>query len=140
VLAGVTVEADGTDAYLVSFAGELAGQNVAALEVAAVAVDAQLPQGSFQVSYDDEDGTRIYSPATAYSADELVLKANLQTAMDTLFGAGNVTVAVDEASQARRAALTLSFTGALAKVDVANIRTHFGSATEADRNLSLAVV
>jgi hypothetical protein len=105
VLAGVTVEADGTDAYLVSFAGELAGQNVAALEVAAVAVDAQLPQGSFQVSYDDEDGTRIYSPATAYSADELVLKANLQTAMDTLFGAGNVTVAVDEASQARRAAL-----------------------------------
>jgi hypothetical protein len=95
-LAGVSVSAEGTDAYLVSFAGALAGQNVAELEVAAVEVDAQLPQGSFQISFDDE-GTRRYSPAIAYSANDEQLKANVQTAMNTLFGAGNVTVALDAA-------------------------------------------
>ncbi len=123
-----------------SFGGALAGQDVAALEVAAVSVDPQLPQGKFQISYVNAQDERVYSPAIAYSASDTQLVANVQAAMDTLFGAGNVTVALDAASQARRAALTLSFGGDLAKVDAADIRTHFGSATNADRDLSLAVV
>ena len=50
-------------------------------------------------------------------------------------------VSVDEAqTEGRRATFVLNFQGALARTDIADITTHFGSGSEAARNLSLAVV
>ncbi|MEI7785530.1 MAG: hypothetical protein WCK08_14170, partial [Betaproteobacteria bacterium] len=138
-LATVTVTADGTDAYQVRFGGALTGVNVASVVVSAISVDAQLPVGSFQISV-EVDGVRSYSPAISYSADPAQLRANLQAGMNALFGAGQVTVATQSGANAREAGFTLTFGGSLAFTDVANIRSHFGSASDVARNLSLAVV
>ncbi len=138
-LGTVTVTSGGADAYLVRFGGALTGANVAALVVSAISVDAELPEGSFQVSV-ELDGVRTYSPAISYAADPAALRTNLQTGMDALFGAGQVTVATQTGANAREAGFTLTFGGTLAFTDVANIRSHFGSDSDAARNLSLAVV
>ena len=138
-LGTVSVTSGGTDAYLVRFGGALTGANVASVVVSAISVDAELPEGSFQISV-DLDGERTYSPAISYSADPAQLRTNLQAGMDTLFGAGQVTVATQTGANAREAGFTLTFGGTLAFTDVANIRSHFGSASDAARNLSPAVV
>ncbi|MFO0125040.1 MAG: hypothetical protein ACK52R_02535, partial [Betaproteobacteria bacterium] len=131
-----------TDRYTVEFAGALRGTNLALLNTPALQVDAQLPQGSFQISYVNEQGDRVYSGPIAYSANAQTLRANLQAALDTLYGgAGRVAVSVDGAqTEGRRATFVLNFQGTLARTDIADITTHFGSSNEAARNLSLAVV
>ena len=87
-----------TDRYTVEFAGALRGTNLAPLKTPALQVDAQLPEGSFQISYVDDKGQRVYSDAIAYSADAQTLRANLQTALDKLYGgSGRVSVSVDGA-------------------------------------------
>jgi len=133
---------DGTvDAYTVRFAGALAGTNVAELKLAALSVDAEMPSGNFQISYVDANGTRQYSGAIAYDSNSTTLKNNIQGALDTLFGAGKVTVSIDAAQSAeRKDVFVLNFTGSLAYVDVADITTHYASSTDTNRNLSLAVV
>ncbi|MEI6029517.1 MAG: hypothetical protein WCT47_22850, partial [Betaproteobacteria bacterium] len=138
-----TIDVSGqTDRYSVSFDGALSGTNLAALKPAALQVNAQLPEGSFQISYVNEQGDRVYSPAIAYSANAQTLRANLQAALDTLYGGtARVAVSVDEAqTEGRRATFVLNFQGTLARTDIADITTHFGSTSELSRNLSLAVV
>ena len=132
----VTAGALPTGIALSSATGALTGANVASVVVSAISVDAELPEGSFQISV-ELDGERTYSPAISYSADPAQLHANLQAGMDTLFGAGQVTVATQTGASAREAGFTLTFGGTLAFTDVANIRSHFGSASDAARNPSI---
>jgi len=128
---GTIMVGGAVDSYTVVFGGALAGTNVAELKVGAVQVNAQLPEGSFQISLDG-----IITDDIAYSTDNTELASNIQSALEGLanIGSGNVTVTVDTASTAgRKAAFLLTFKNALANLDVANITSHFA-------NLQLAVV
>ncbi|MFM7570102.1 MAG: hypothetical protein ACKO8O_15560, partial [Betaproteobacteria bacterium] len=124
-LGTITVSATGTDTYRVAFGGSLTGINIQPLSAAAVSVDPQLPSGTFKISVEDPAGDR-FSTAVAYSSTPATLRSNLQTALDGLFGAGNVQVDIDAAeTSGRNQAFLLKFRGSLAKVDVADITSHF---------------
>jgi hypothetical protein len=125
-LGTVNVFADGNAAYLVSFAGALAGTDVAELQVAALNVNPELPSGNFQISLDG-----VMSAEIAYTADKAVLAARIQTALLNMapIGAGNVSVSLASGSAQGQADFVLTFQGALAKVNVGDVTSHFGGLT-----------
>ena len=126
-LGGAQVQVTGTPAagYLVTFKGSLLGVNVANLKLTELKVAPEVASGSFTIELDGQ-----MSGAIAYSANATTMAANIQTALQamTKIGAGNVVVTVDAAnSKGAVASYLLSFQGALAGKNVADITAHFGS-------------
>ncbi|MEN9775556.1 MAG: hypothetical protein RL322_2626, partial [Pseudomonadota bacterium] len=110
------------------------GVDVSTLGVSAVDVTPDSPSGSFTISYVDSDGLTLESAPIDWSASSATLRANIQSAMDGLFGANTVDVAIDtQDSRDARQAFELQFKGALARQDIPQVTSHFGE-------LNLAVV
>ena len=122
----VSVTTDGAHAYRVSFGGSLAGVDVAMLQ-AQVTLAPLAPSGSFTIGYNGQNTGNI-----AYSATQATQAANIKAALVSAFSwsANDIAVVYDNTrSTASASHFTLSFSGALAGVDVANLSTNSSGLT-----------
>ncbi|MBV5304948.1 MAG: hypothetical protein JZU70_12255, partial [Chlorobium sp.] len=110
--------------WIVTFGGGLVGKNLALLDLN-IAPAVSAPGGSFIIS-DGGSGSQV----VAYHSNATNMTANIQTAMDALYGAGNVVVSLDGLG-ANWQNYRLTFGGVKANLNIPDITINGAGLTDA---------